>query len=208
MVARRGVFCFEGQWNELHERDSVLPTLELLERLESIRYVHRDVVTREELSYYLQRWTQAKYDNYKVGVFAMHGDRCTLHLSDRHWVDLDDLASELANLCTGRRFYFASCSVLNASDDVLRSFLEETGAELVCGYTVTVTGWSPLRSRASCSTVSPTAGSTRSKSRMRTARWEPLAAHLGFKVVYRDRDPWIPRAERAAAPRQRSGARV
>ncbi len=73
MAKPGGVFCVEGQWeDDLNSRGSVLPTLELLERLNSIRYIHRDTATAEELHYYLDAWLSRKYADYKVGFFALH----------------------------------------------------------------------------------------------------------------------------------------
>lgn len=73
MAKPGGVFCFEGQWaDDLTERGSVLPTLELLERLGSIRFVHRDTATPQELRYFLERWLTRKYAAYQVGFFALN----------------------------------------------------------------------------------------------------------------------------------------
>ena len=45
-----GIFCLEGSWGKrLDDRASVLPTLDMLGRLELATFVHRDVGTEEEL---------------------------------------------------------------------------------------------------------------------------------------------------------------
>ena len=52
-----GVFCLEGEWSySLKRAMSVEPILALLEQLEDyhVPYIHRDVGTAEELSYYLR----------------------------------------------------------------------------------------------------------------------------------------------------------
>ncbi|MEV5693896.1 hypothetical protein [Micromonospora globbae] len=46
----------------------MLPTLEMLECLGRIRYIHRDVATPDELRYYLDQWLSRKYAAYNVGI--------------------------------------------------------------------------------------------------------------------------------------------
>lgn len=49
--ATTGVLCLEGEWEpDLRKRASVLPVLELLERLGVIKSIHRNVATPDELS--------------------------------------------------------------------------------------------------------------------------------------------------------------
>ncbi len=75
-MARGGIFCVEGQWHrDLNERGSVLPTLELLERLGKVRFIHKDAATRDELFYFIDRWLLKQYADHRLGFFAMHGDR-------------------------------------------------------------------------------------------------------------------------------------
>jgi hypothetical protein len=106
-----GVFCLEGQWDDnLAERGSVLPTLELLERLNAIQFIHRDTATPQELRYYLDTWLSRKYTAYHVGFFALHGAPTKLHLSDTHTVGLAEMASWMAGRCEGKRLYLGSCS--------------------------------------------------------------------------------------------------
>jgi hypothetical protein len=71
-----GVFCLEGQWaSDLRDRASVLPTLEHLERAGEIRFIHRDVATRDEVAFYLKRLRTKLYRRYQLVYLAMHGDR-------------------------------------------------------------------------------------------------------------------------------------
>ena len=52
-----------------------------------------------------------QYADHRVGFFAMHGEPSRLCLTDRHSVELSDLADLMAGRCEGRRLYFGSCSV-------------------------------------------------------------------------------------------------
>jgi hypothetical protein len=195
----RGIFCFEGQWNrDLRKRGSVLPTLELLERLGTIRFIHKDVATPDELAFYLDRWTLREYQDFTVGFFAMHGEPTRLCLTDWHSVELDEIADQLAGKLDGKRLFFGSCSVMNATTTQLQKFLITTGAAMMCGYTRQV-GWVES---AAFETVllDVLANGQRSNSvelRMGRAHWSQLSAYLGFRIVYNNGRAW--RAE--AAPR-------
>jgi hypothetical protein len=193
-VARGGVFCIEGQWHrDLNERGSVLPTLELLERLGRIRFIHKDAATPDELSYFLNRWLLRQYADYRVGFFAMHGEPTKLCLTDWHSVDLDDVARQMAGRCEGKRLYFGSCSVLRASDARLHDFLAETGAALICGYTREV-DWveSAAFETVLLDVLANGQRLNAAELRMGSSHWAALASYLGFRIVYANGRTWRP----------------
>ncbi|WP_212844927.1 DUF6642 family protein [Catellatospora sp. IY07-71] len=188
-MAAPGIFCVEGQWGDLDRKESVLPILELLERLGRIRFIHKDVATPEELDFYLSRWRLRRYAEYKVAYFAMHGEASHLVLTEGRSLSLEELGERLEGRCAGRRIYFGSCSVMRHSARLAR-FVEKTGAELACGFTVSV-DW--LESAAFDTVLLDLlANSTPSavSKRMASARWAPLAAHLGFSIVYAGGRSW------------------
>ncbi|MCL7458541.1 hypothetical protein M8I35_15275 [Micromonospora sp. MSM11] len=213
-MARGGVFCIEGQWHrDLNERGSVLPTLELLERLGKIRFIHKDAATRDELFYFVDRWLLKQYADHRVGFFAMHGEPSRLCLTDWESVALADVADLMAGRCEGRRLYFGSCSVLRASDAVLRGFLDATGAALICGYTREV-DWveSAAFETVLLDVLANGQRHNAAELRMGSAHWAPLASYLGFRVIYANGRAWRPSvrprvpaqpAARRAAPRPR-----
>jgi hypothetical protein len=182
-----GVFCFEGQWEEdLTKRGSVLPTLELLERLGRIRYIHRDTATADELHHYLDTWLSSRrYQDYKVGFFALHGQPTQLCLTEQNTVEVDEIAAWMSGRCSGRILYFGSCLVLRASDRVLQDFLHETKAAMLCGFTKVI-DW--VESAAFETVVlNALVNGSRIDSAERlvhSTRWNSLAEHLGFRVVY------------------------
>ena len=137
-----GIFCLEGEWNQdLTKRDSVEPVLELLERLEIAKYIHRDVATRDELDYYLAEWAgdRRRYRSFRVLYLAFHGEPGMIDLG-RDTIDLDTLAEPLAGRCGGRIIHFSSCLSLAAGDAELKRFAGTTGAIAVTGYEKEV-GW-------------------------------------------------------------------
>lgn len=131
---RKGIFCLEGAWEKrLDDRASVLPTLDLLERLQLGQYIHRDVGTEEELYHYLGKWAQRGYGTYEVLYFAFHGVRGGIHVG-RGTVPLADLADKLQGKAAGRIVYFGSCSVM-CDGEAVADFYKLTGAKAICGYT-------------------------------------------------------------------------
>lgn len=203
-MARGGIFCLEGQWHrDLYERGSVLPTLELLERLGRIRFIHKDAATPDELNFFLDRWLLKQYADYRVGFFAMHGEPSRLCLTDWHSVELTDVAQRMAGRCGGRRLYFGSCSVLRASNTAIREFLSVTGAALVCGFTREV-DWveSAAFETVLLDVLANGQRHNAAEQRMGSAHWLPLAAYLGFRVIYANGREWRPAARpRVPAPR-------
>lgn len=133
----KGVFCLEGAWERrLDDRTSVLPTLDMLERLSIARYVHRDVGTEEELYHYLSKWAQRGYGSYEVLYFAFHGVRGGIRVG-RGIVPLADLAEKLQGKAAGRLVYFGCCDVMRDTAAV-EDFHKQTGAKAICGYTKNV----------------------------------------------------------------------
>ncbi|MCO8271807.1 hypothetical protein M1L60_14510 [Actinoplanes sp. TRM 88003] len=181
-----GIFCVEGQWHRsLTDRSSVLPTLELLDRLKMCSFIHKDVATPEELHYFLKRWTERRYTRFKVGYFAMHGEASRLWVTDQSAVELDAVAENLEGGCKGKRLYFASCSVMRASDAVLTNFLEVTGAAMICGFARDV-DWMEAASFELVLLNHLVNGNRvdAAERTMRSQRWAPLADHLGFRIHY------------------------
>lgn len=137
LMARRangGIFCLEGEWDsDLRSRDSVEPILDLLERLRIADSIHRDVATTEELKYFLGKWVQKRYDNYRVLYLAMHGTAGSLYLGSDE-IDLDTLEELLRDRCVGRAIYFGSCLTMRVTPERLMEFAANTGARVVVGY--------------------------------------------------------------------------
>jgi hypothetical protein len=124
----------EGAWHRrLDDKTSVLPTLDMLERLKIAHFVHRDVGTEEELYHYLTKWAQRGYGAYEVLYFAFHGVKGGITVG-RGTVTLADLANKLQGKARGRLIYFGSCSVMRDREAV-EQFQLDTGAKAICGYT-------------------------------------------------------------------------
>lgn len=134
-----GIFCLEGQWGTtLDDPTSVRGLLECLSDATKARMIYKDVHTREEFYFLLDKFSQRGYAKYKVLWLAFHGSRGALHIGSTA-VSLDDLAERYAGKFAGRVLYFASCSTMKtAKTSDLAMFCKTTGARAVIGYTKNV----------------------------------------------------------------------
>jgi len=140
-MRRKGIFCLEGDWsNDLRRPSSVEPILELLDHQEThnLRHVHHDVATVAELEHWLRKWRQNGSRAYRILYLAFHGEPGKLLIGDlrkpKNVIDLDWLAGQLDDKCSGRIIFFGGCSVMNIDARHLKRFLRTTGAVAVCGY--------------------------------------------------------------------------
>jgi hypothetical protein len=140
MMATDGDFCLEGEWDsDLRKRTSVVPVLELLERLRVIKVIHRKVATIGEVEHYLNLWSQARYADYPVLYLAAHGERGWLSWSNGNHTSLDDLAEILGDSANNCYIHLGSCSTL-FNENETRAFVKKTGARALLGFRVDV-GW-------------------------------------------------------------------
>jgi hypothetical protein len=139
MSARRkpGVLCLEGEWYGAEDRTSVQPLLEMLERSGHIHAMWRDVATRDELRFYVARWTHKAWADYPLLYLGFHGAPGEFYVGKTP-VSLDELAEDLEGKCAGRIIHFGSCATLDVSQDELGEFRVRTGAHAVTGYTAQV----------------------------------------------------------------------
>lgn len=131
-----GIFCLEGEWEtDLTDRRSVLPLLDMLERLGVAPYIHRDFGTEDELARYLRIWGNG-YRDFPVLYLASHGDRGVVACGDGD-IDLPTIASLIGRGAAGRTVYFGSCLTAYYAED-LKAFVGQTHAAAVVGYRKTV----------------------------------------------------------------------
>ena len=139
MSARRkpGVLCLEGEWYGADDRTSVQPLLDMLERSGHITMMWRDVATREELRFYVERWAHKRWSTYPLLYLGFHGAPGEFFVGNTP-VTLDDLAADLEGKCVGRILHFGSCATLAVAPGELEVFRRRTGAHAVSGYTAAV----------------------------------------------------------------------
>lgn len=136
---QRGIFAIEGEWlSDLRGGVSFRPLLELMRCLNKSPFVHRDAATREELFYYLKKWSQRRYARYPILYLGYHGEAESIIIGDGRESDcrvtLTELMDSLAGCCDKRIVYIGSCSTMQIDERRLQSFLRCTGALAICGY--------------------------------------------------------------------------
>lgn len=129
-----GIFCLEGDWsNDLTERSTVRPILDLLDNYEKTKIIHRNVGTKEEFYYYCNKWILKRYDELRIGYFAFHGEAGAIKLGNKK-ISLEEIGELLKGQCRGKVIYFGSCSVLSIDVTKISDFKKITKAKCVCGY--------------------------------------------------------------------------
>ncbi|WP_323756507.1 DUF6642 family protein [Roseivirga sp.] len=131
---KKNIFCLEGSWDaNFKSKSTIEPVLDLLDKCQITKYIHKDCATKSEMEFYLKKWTNKQYDDYPILYLAFHGEQNTLHLQDSK-ITLEEIAEILANRCKGRILIFGSCSTLNIDKRYIKKLLKTTAALAVCGY--------------------------------------------------------------------------
>ncbi len=137
-LKRDRVFCLEESvWSDakgLSDQTSVLPTLELLERMSVLSaFLHRHALGATEFDNYLDwRRSDRRVRAYGTVYLAFHGTPEGLWVGDAA-VSLDVLAERLGRLADGV-VHLGSCSVLRQNEEAATRFLGLTGARMLTGY--------------------------------------------------------------------------
>lgn len=135
---KKGIFCLEGLWHDdLRNRSTVEPVLDLLELNSDIPFLHSDCATRVEFEFYIKKWIKNTYNRYPILYLAFHGLENGI-LIDKEPFTLDEFSSLLEGKCKNRVFVFASCSTIKTDRRNLKRFLKKTNALAICGYRRTV----------------------------------------------------------------------
>ena len=145
----KGVFCMEThEWFGIDEMEgvdnsSVEPSLLLLEKLAdyNVPYRRLDVATREEFEYFLDSYLTDTYDDFPILYLAFHGRGprrdgiAGITLGNGDSYSLDDLEAKINGRCKGRIIHFGACGIMSESPERLRSFIANSRALALCGYT-------------------------------------------------------------------------
>ena len=95
------------------------PALQLLERYQKIPYQHRDVATKDEFKFFLEKYFTSGYDTHPILYLGFHGvgaedednelGDAYLELGDKTPITLNELDSWIDGRCEHRLVHFGSC---------------------------------------------------------------------------------------------------
>src|SRR5262245_57443867 len=129
---RKNIACLESLWNsDIENRLSVVPILELVTRINGIRYTYLTCNTREELSYNLGKLHQGR--GYRILYLSLHGKPGEIIL-DGGRTDLEALAAMMGTGFAGWAVHFGSCSTIDVPPARLRRFMAATRVATLLGY--------------------------------------------------------------------------
>jgi hypothetical protein len=137
----KGIYCLEiGEWfDSLKRKRSVEPVLQLLcESPMAVPFIHRDIATQGDLTYYLRKWVQGRHKDYPILYLAFHGTRGGIDLFQENGrrlrVSTDKLFEYLSGKCHKRVIHFGACRVLDLHGHTLNRYLRDSGAAAISGY--------------------------------------------------------------------------
>lgn len=135
------IICFETEWlynshkgNQFNLETKLL--LDCLRNFYKCDIIHRHILYREDLQYYMDYFTKdkRKFNKYDIVYFSSHGWNHTLSLEGENGdIDLIELADINKDFFANKIVHFSSCRTLANKNLALR-FKEQTGAKLVTGY--------------------------------------------------------------------------
>lgn len=204
-----GIFCLETIWFDERSNPSTRSLLELLERLQGVPFVYRDISTWEEMDFCLGRWVgrsmfEKDYQLGELGILYLgfHGSAGEISLQDDTSHGHEEIGESLTRKgdggedpydCSGCVIHFASCSVLRSHAQA-RKFKEQVGAACVSGYTKTVSArdsWAfeliylaLMSELLKNKNVNTGTLSTLQKKRIESKEYSGLAEKLGFMMIY------------------------
>jgi len=133
-MTKKRIFCLEGLWEQdLTKKSTILPILDLLYLNDTIEFIYRDCATKEEIEFYLDKWTQEKYAFFPILFLAFHGKEGLIHIGKANY-PVDLLSNNLAGKCENAIIFFASCKTLKIDKKELKAILVKTKALAICGY--------------------------------------------------------------------------
>ena len=135
------IICFETEWlyNNNKGNQFNLETKLLLDCLSSFYncdIVHRHILSRENLQYYMDYFTsdKRKFNKYDIVYFSFHGWSHSLSFEGENGdIDLMELADINKDFFAGKIIHFSSCRTLG-NENVALEFKKQTEARLVTGY--------------------------------------------------------------------------
>lgn len=133
---KKKILCLEGLWdNNLEQCLSVKPLIEIISKLNGIKFTHCPCNTVSEFQFHLYNFTSSKIaSKYSILYLAFHGHSGRIVLSDQEQLNLEDLADLMGQSFRGWSVLLSCCSILCLGEKRIRNFIKQTEVGLVIGY--------------------------------------------------------------------------
>lgn len=130
---KKSIACLESLWDsDVEEPLTVVPMLELIAKLNDVRFTRLTCNTVQEFKFNLRKLP--KSGAYRVLYLAFHGTPGQLELPDGSVLSLEELAGLLRRRFAGWIVHFGTCATLSVPMSHLQRFLDTTGVALMIGY--------------------------------------------------------------------------
>lgn len=138
------IICFDTEWlynNHKKEEKFNLNCeyiLKTFRDLYGIEYIHRRVLTRDDLKHYMEQFKGKQFKNkYQLIYISSHGWNHSISMEGESKkessIDLEELAQISPNFFEGRIVHFSSCKTMKNTAAVCK-FKEKTKALRISGY--------------------------------------------------------------------------
>jgi hypothetical protein len=129
---KKKIACIETLWDgNIESRLSVVPLLELSQRVNDVKWAYLTCNTEEELKYNLAKLKHRR--GYGILYLSCHGKPGQLIL-DQAPVEIETLAGIMGEGFTNWVVHFGSCATLNIAQARISRFIATTGVAMVIGY--------------------------------------------------------------------------
>jgi len=130
----KNIVCLESLWDDdLENRLSMLPVMELTARTTNAKFVCLTCNTKAELKHNLSLFGKMK--SYGILVLAFHGDTGKIELPGNIPVSIESLSDMMKRRFAGWVLHFSTCDTVHVDEARMTRFVEETGVAVVTGYT-------------------------------------------------------------------------
>ncbi len=139
----KGIICFEtGEFEKYRTTNqfAAQPLLEFMKQQMGIDYIYRQIVTINELKYYLKKIADKHFQNkFSVVYFSFHGAPYNLCLTQdgKNNISLDDIADMATpyDSFVNRHIHISTCETLKCDEEIVKRFKRVVRAKTVSGYT-------------------------------------------------------------------------
>jgi hypothetical protein len=129
---RKNIACLESLWNQnIENRLNVVPILELVSKVERVKYTYMTCNTSEELKYNLGKLKQKR--GYGILYLSFHGNPGEIVLDEKA-IDLETLAVLMGKGFTDWVIHFGTCATIDVAKRRILNFIIATEVSMVVGY--------------------------------------------------------------------------